>query len=290
MKKLAVYLKLIRVYQWHKNLFVFSGFFVLGNYGNYELLLKSVYAFIMFCLVSSAVYIFNDYRDMESDSLHPLKSRRPLASGTVAVKHALAIAGLIGLISLTGSFLLLGVPALVIISCYLINNFAYSMFLKKYPIIDVFQIGIGFMLRIFAGTAGIGILISEWMILTGFMISLLIGFAKRYAEAVNQTRHEHKREVLQDYSLDTLKAFMIIMASATIITYSLYTLSPRSVELHKTTNLIYTIPFVMFGIFRFLYIVLFYQSGEDPSSQIFQDRQIVITGILWMITYGFMIY
>lgn len=289
MKSIAAYWNLARVYQWHKNLFVLLGFFVLGDYANYELFLKAIYAFTVFCLASSSVYIFNDYRDMESDSLHPLKKKRPLASGIIGVKRALSLSVILCLISLTTSYFL-GTAALVIVCCYLINNLSYSMLFKRYPIIDVFQIGIGFMLRIFAGTTGIGIHISEWMILTGFMISLLIGFAKRYGELFNQSGRENKREVLQDYSLETLRAFMVIMASATIITYSLYTLSPRSIELHNTTNLIYTIPFVIFGIFRFLYIVLFHQSGEDPSSQIFRDRQIVITGILWILTYGFIIY
>jgi len=151
-----------------------------------------------------------------------------------------------------------------------LNNFTYSVFFKKYPIIDVFQVGFGFMLRIFAGTVGIGIYISEWMVLTGFMVSLLIGFSKRFAELSNNPSPQTHREVLQEYSVETLKSFIIIMASATIITYSLYTLSPRSVELHGTTNLIYTTPFVIFGIFRFIYLVLFHQSGDDPSSQIFK--------------------
>lgn len=288
MDKIVQYLKLLRVHQWHKNAFVLLGFFALGDYGNYGLLLKAVMMFAAFCLASSSVYIFNDYHDMEADRGHPLKKNRPLASGTIQAWKALFLAALLCITSISLSFSISS-AALLIIFLYLLNNLTYSVSFKKYPIIDVFQIGLGFMLRIFAGTSGIGIHISEWMILTGFMISLLIGFAKRYAELTcNESTHNH-REVLREYSIETLRSFMIIMASATIITYSLYTLSPRSLELHGTSDLIYTIPFVIFGIFRFLYLVMFHQSGDDPSSQIFRDRPLVITIVLWALTYGFVV-
>jgi 4-hydroxybenzoate polyprenyltransferase len=280
--------KLIRVHQWHKNAFVMLGFFALGDYYNYPLLIKSAVIFIAFCFASSAVYILNDYFDIEADKKHPYKKNRPLASGAIKTGAALLLAAIFFSLCLGISFSVSN-TAFIIIVLYLANNIAYSIALKKYPIIDVFQIGLGFMLRIFAGTAGIGIHISEWMILTGLMISLLIGFAKRFAELdCSDSSHDH-REVLQEYSIDILRSFMIIMASATIITYSLYTLSPRSVELHGTVNLLYTTPFVVFGIFRFLYIVLFHKSGDDPSSQIFKDKQLIITIMLWLLSYGLII-
>lgn len=280
--------RLLRIHQWHKNAFVLLGFFVLGDYDNYALLLKASAAFVAFCLASSSVYIFNDYLDIKADRTHPLKKNRPLASGAIQIKPALLLALVLCLATLFISFHISNM-ALIVISLYLINNVSYSLFLKRYPVIDVFQIGLGFMLRIFAGTTGIGIYISEWMMLTGFMISLLIGFSKRFAELSNTPTPHNHREVLQEYSLEILKSFIIIMAAATIITYSLYTLSPRSIELHGTTNLIYTTPFVIFGIFRFLYLVLFHQSGDDPSSQIFKDKQLVLTVILWALTYSLII-
>ncbi len=281
-------LKLIRVHQWHKNAFVLLGFFVLGDYFNYGLLVSAVLMSAAFCLASSSVYIINDYHDIEADRKHPYKKDRPLASGDVKAGSALLVAVIFCAMSLALSFYV-SLSGLIIVVIYMINNVAYSIKLKSVPIVDVFQIGFGFMLRIFAGTLGVGISISEWMILTGFMISLLIGFAKRFAELTcTESSHNH-REVLQEYSVGTLKSFMTIMASATIITYSLYTLSPRSVELHGTTNLIYTTPLVMFGIFRFLYLVIFHQSGDDPSSQIFRDKQLVFTVVLWALFYGLII-
>lgn len=288
MHKLTELFKLLRIHQWHKNTFVLLGFFVLGDYGNYDLLFKALVAAVTFSLASSSVYIFNDCCDIEADRNHPLKKNRPLAIGTIQTKPAIFLAIILCLTSLIISFYI-SIIALVIISLYLLNNVAYSLFLKKYPIIDVFQIGFGFMLRIFTGTVGIGIYISEWMILTGFMLSLLMGFSKRFIELSNHPTPQNHRKVLQEYSIDTLKFFMIIMASAIIVTYSLYTLSPRSIELHGTTNLIYTTPLVIFGIFRFLYLVLFHQSGEDPSAQIFKDKQLVVTVILWVLTYALII-
>ena len=289
MGNLAEILKLLRIQQWHKNAFVLLGFFVLGDYGNYDLLFKAIIVTVAFCLVSSSMYIFNDYHDIEADRTHSSKKLRPLASGAIGIKTAFFLAVILCLSGLIISFYV-NITALLVISLYVLNNVTYSLILKRYPIIDVFQIGFGFMLRIFAGTAGIGIYISEWMILTGFMVSLLMGFSKRFAELSNNPTPQNHRKVLQEYSPDTLKSFMIIMASATIITYSLYTLSPRSIELHGTTNLIYTTPFVIFGIFRFMYLVLFHQSGEDPSSQIFKDKQLVVTVIIWVLVYGIIIY
>jgi 4-hydroxybenzoate polyprenyltransferase len=289
MDKLRQFLELFRVHQWHKNAFVLLGFLVLGDYSNYALLVRAVIMTVVFCIASSSVYILNDYHDMESDKNHPTKKNRPLASGAISVNTALFLSSLLCIMSVVVSFYV-GIIAVIVISIYLINNLIYSIFLKKYPIIDVFQIGFGFMLRIFAGTEGIGIYISEWMLLTGFMISILIGFSKRYAELLTNPTPQNYRKVLQEYSIETLKSFMIIMATATIVTYSLYTLSPRSIELHGTTNLIYTIPFVIFGIFRFLYLVLYHQCGDDPSSQIFKDKQLLFTVILWALVYGVIIY
>ncbi|RJQ22400.1 MAG: decaprenyl-phosphate phosphoribosyltransferase [Nitrospiraceae bacterium] len=288
MSKFAEFINLLRIRQWHKNAFVFLGFFVLGDYGNYNLLINALSVFGAFCMVSSSVYIINDFRDIASDRNHPLKKNRPLARGTIGVGYALVLAVLLCLSSL---FLasLINTAAVIIISLYVLNNLAYSYYLKRVPIIDVFQIGLGFMLRIFAGTSGIGIYISEWMVITGFEISLLIGYAKRYSELTSGEDAYNQRKVLQEYSNETLKSFMTIMASATIITYSLYTLSARSIEIHGTTNLIYTIPLVIFGIFRFLYMIMFHQTGDDPASQIFRDKQMIVTIVLWAILYGLII-
>ena len=280
--------KLLRIHQWHKNGFVLLGFFLLGEYQNYGLLIKAVLMTLAFCLASSAVYIFNDFCDIESDRKHPIKKNRPLAAGTIRVEAALPLAVLLLISSLAISYFN-GSTSLLVISAYLVNNLLYSVFLKSYPIIDTFQIALGFMLRIFAGTEGIGIVISEWMVITGFMLSLLIGFSKRYAELSNYSDPRNHRKVLQSYSIETLRSFVLVMASSTIVTYALYTVSATSIEQHGTTHLIYTTPIVIFGIFRFLYLVIFNRRGEDPADQVLKDKQLAITCIFWAITYGLII-
>ena len=286
--KLAEYGRLLRIYQWHKNGFVLIGFFALGDYQNLPLLGHALLNTIAFCLASSSVYIFNDFYDIAEDRRHPKKKLRPLAAGTIAVRHALLLSALLA----AGSLVLAydsSTMSLFIIAAYFVNNMLYTLFIKGYPIIDVFLIAFGFMLRIFAGTAGIGIFVSEWLILTGFMVSLLIGFSKRYAELSNNPEPHFHREVLKQYTPDLLKYFVMIMSSASIVTYSLYTVSPRSIELHGSTHLIYTTPIVIFGILRFLNLVFVNQSGEDPAGLVFKDKYLLLTIFAWAITYSLII-
>jgi 4-hydroxybenzoate polyprenyltransferase len=282
--RMSEILKLIRVRQWHKNGFVLLGFFLSGRYGDLHLLIKSAVMTGAFCFASSSVYIFNDYRDVDSDRKHPVKRERPLAKGTVGTREALSISALFLLIGLGLSFFV-GRLGLLFVLAYLVNNLLYSIFLKAYPLIDVFLIAFGFMLRIFAGTIGVGIYLSEWMVITGFMISLLISFSKRYSEFTRLAMAKEHRPVLGHYSEELLRSFIIIMAASTIVTYALYTLSPRSVELHGTTNLIYSTPIVIFGIFRFLHLVMVQGGGEDPTSAVLKDKWLAATFLLWVVSY-----
>lgn len=282
---LSSYLTLLRPHQWHKNGFVLLGFFVLGDYGNFGLLARALVSMVAFCLASSAVYVFNDFRDREADRHHPLKKHRPLAAGTVHPATALVLATLAFGVSMILAFHTGGLT-LLIIGTYVANNLVYSLYSRQIPIVDIFQVAFGFMLRIFAGTVGIGIYISEWMVITGFMLSLFIGFGKRYAELANHHDPQGQRQVLDRYSVEILRIFMNIMAAATIITYALYTLSPRSLELHGTTKLVYTTPIVVFAIFRVLYLIIVEKTGEDPASLVLRDRQLLIAVAIWMVSYG----
>lgn len=265
------------------------GFFLLGDYANLGLLQSSLLATLAFCFASSAVYIFNDFRDVEMDRQHPIKKQRPLPAGTIAINTALLLALILLTLSLWLAFSVSPLT-LLIIGVYLVNNLIYSTFSRQLAIIDVFHIALGFMLRIFAGTIGVGILISEWMVITGFMISLLIGFAKRYAELANTPAPYWQRSVLQFYSKESLRTFVNIMAGATIVTYALYTLSPRSLEIHGSTNLIYTTPLVVFGILRFLHLLFLNSSQDDPVAFFLRDKQLLATILLWFLIYGLLIY
>ncbi|RMD99291.1 MAG: decaprenyl-phosphate phosphoribosyltransferase [Calditrichaeota bacterium] len=281
-------LRLMRWQQWHKNAFVLIGFLALGEYSDFALLARALINTLSFCLVSSAVYIFNDFWDREEDRKHPLKRHRPLAAGTVPLHHAF-ILGAILLVASFGLSMANGKFSVLILATYVANSVVYTLYFKELPILDVFLIAFGFMLRIFSGTLGIGIYVSEWLIITGFMVSLLIGFAKRYAELANHFEAQNHRGVLKNYSLETIKTFVIIMSSATIVTYALYTVSPRPMALHNTHRLIYTTPFVIFGIFRFLHLMFMNQTGEDPANLVITDKYLLFTIFGWLLTYGLMI-
>ena len=286
--KVMNYLCLFRIHHWHKNGFVLLGFFVLGDYDNQDLLIKSILVTLAFALASSSVYIFNDYCDRKSDRRHRIKKKRPLAARTISVANGIIFAVAFLLVSIFISFQI-STLTFIFILAYLGNNFVYSLWLKNSAIIDIFQIGFGFMLRILTGTVGIGIYISEWMVLTGFMVSLFIGFSKRYAELSNNDYSPDQREVLKKYSIEALRTFVIIMATATIMTYALYTLSAHSVAIHGHTNLIYTIPVVIFGIFRYLHLVMNSQSGEDPADLVLRDKQLLLAVVAWDLMYGLII-
>lgn len=281
------YVNLLRIRQWHKNAFVLLGFVALGDYGNIALLSRVLQCALQFALASSAIYIINDFSDREADARHPVKCNRPLAAGTVAIPVALTLAAMLAVLSVIwASTISYTLPLLI--GAYLLNNVLYSIRLKHLPIIEMFQVAIGFMLRILAGTVGVGIAISEWMVLTGFALSLLIGFAKRYAELGAYTNVDQQRHVLRYYSAETLRTFVTIMAAATIMSYALYTLSSRSIELHGHTRLVYTVPLVTFGILRFLYLVEVNGGGEDPASEVLKDRQLLVTLGLWLFAYAYL--
>ncbi len=283
------YLKLIRVHQWHKNAFVLAGFFALGDYTNTRLLTAALINVLAFCFLSSAVYIINDFHDRHADRAHPVKRYRPLASGTVPVAHAFLLAAVLFVAAL-GLGRLNGLVSVLILMSYFVITLAYTFGLKHLPIVDVFLIAFGFILRLLAGTSGIAIEVSEWLLLTGFTASLLIGFVKRYGElAKYQNAHSH-RLVLNRYSPAVLKTYISIMSGCTILLYMFYTVSPHAQALRGSTSLIYTVPFVIFGILRFLHLVFQDMTGDDPSELFMKDRILLITVMLWAVVFGWLAY
>jgi 4-hydroxybenzoate polyprenyltransferase len=173
---------------------------------------------------------------------------------------------------------------LTIVLIYLAINTAYSLRLKQHAVLDVFCIASGFMLRILAGSWGIGIAPSGWMILTGMFITLFLGFAKRRAEWVEAEGEHRRRRVLSAYSQQLLDTFLSITATGTVLSYGLYTLDTRTVALHQTDKLIYTLPFVLFGLFRYLFLLHTRNRGENPSVDVFTDRQIILCGLAFAAT------
>lgn len=274
--------KLMRPHQWVKNIFVFVGFFFSQGWNDPELFIRACLATVSFCLVSSSVYVLNDIFDIEKDRTHVTKKERPLAAGKVTVPVALGLSLILALGGiLLGSYVS---QKLAIILClYATLNIAYSLRLKRVVILDVFCVAIGFMLRILAGTTGLGIPPSKWLLLCGLMLTLYLSFIKRRSETVSLGDHaESHREVLKNYGKPLLDQMITICAAAVILSYSLYTMSPDTIRIHQTEALMYTVPFVIYGIFRSLYLLHHWNSGGDPAHDLLHDKHIQAAVLGWV--------
>lgn len=280
-------IQLLRPHQWLKNGFVLIGLLFGHAWSNAEMRMQALTAFVAFCLISSAVYVMNDILDREADRRHPQKCLRPIASGRVGIGVALALAAVclvVGLGLISGLFGLPASKAPWVFVLYVLMNVAYSLGLKHVVILDVFIIAAGFMLRIFAGTVGIGIVPSHWLVLTGLMLTLFLGFAKRRAEIeVPSTSEQPHRRVLEQYSLPLLDQFITLTAGATVITYSLYTVSEETIALHGTRWLIVTVPCVLYGLLRYLYRLHRRGGGGDPVRELLRDPHLLLVTALWLI-------
>jgi 4-hydroxybenzoate polyprenyltransferase len=277
-------LKLLRPHQWVKNGFVFVGLLFSDVSNDWGLRGRVLLAAAGFCLLSSCVYALNDIFDRRADQAHPLKRRRPLASGAVRTGEALALAIVCAIAGFALGAAAAGRVAVMLVA-YLLLNLAYSAGLKHVAILDVFIIAAGFMLRIFAGTWGVGIVPSQWLLLCGLLLTIFLGFAKRRAELMvsegGGSNDASQRPVLDDYSPALLDTMMAISAAGVIVSYSLYTVSPDTIALHHTDKLIYTLPFVLYGIFRYIFL-LHRHGGEDPASTLLSDAHMLITGVAWL--------
>lgn len=277
-------LKLLRPHQWVKSGFVFVGLLFSHASDSWELGSRVFLAAGGFCLMSSCVYVFNDIFDLQADQAHTLKRNRPLVRGTVGMGQAFALAFICAM-----SGLALGASASAavasILLAYLLLNLAYSAGLKHVVVLDVFIIASGFMLRIFAGTWGVGIAPSQWLMLCGLLLTIFLGFAKRRAELMVRvgagSYGATQRPVLDKYHPALLDALIAISAAGVIVSYGLYTVSPETIELHHTDKLIYTLPFVLYGIFRYVFL-LHQRGGEDPAATLLTDAHMMVTGVAWL--------
>jgi HAD superfamily hydrolase (TIGR01490 family) len=283
------YLRLMRPHQWVKNAFVFIGV-VFGHAWNVpEFMVAALLAAAAFSVVSSAIYIVNDYADRERDRLHPTKRHRPLAAGRVSPRIALGLAAGLALAGATLAFNAGGL-VLAIVAAYALMNLGYSFLLKNIVILDVFVIAAGFLLRILAGTVGIGIAPSKWLLVCGLFLTLFLGFTKRRSELLAVTgEFIIHRKALLSYNPALLDKMIGISAGAALMSYSLYTMSPETVREHGTASLIYTIPFVVYGMFRYLYLLHAKQAGSDTSKDLLRDPHLVITVGCWCLATAILI-
>ncbi len=279
---LTALIKTMRPRQWTKNAFVFAAvvFDRQLSLQNPFPLLHSLVGFILFCFISSSVYIFNDLIDIEADRKHPLKSKRPIASGLLPVP--LAVIALVALLVFTFPVAYLLSPNFLIISIvYLLVNVAYTLWLKHVPLIDVLIIALGFVLRVGAGVTIIQVQrFSPWLYVVTTLLALYIGFGKRRAELtlLNEGAQSHRR-VLDGYNLPLLDQLITIVSSTTLLAYSLYTFSAPNLPANHAMML--TIPFVLYGIFRYLYLIHIKHEGGAPEEILLSDRPLQITVLLW---------
>lgn len=274
-------IKLLRPHQWIKNSFVLAGILFSHAWMQPFFLGRALLMAAAFCAISSATYIVNDAFDRARDRLHPTKKERPLALGVLSLRTAYLAAAFLFLFAI-GVSSAISIGALAIVLGYFLLTLAYSLRFKHVVLLDVFILASGFLLRILAGTIAIGITPSNWLILCGFMLSLFLGFAKRSAELSRDTDASRARAVLSEYSPQLLASLLTITAAATILCYSLYTVSAETLALHGTSNLLYTVPLVAYGIFRTLYLLQRGVFGHDIASEIPRDRHLVLVSLFWI--------
>ncbi|MFC1584206.1 decaprenyl-phosphate phosphoribosyltransferase [Fibrobacterota bacterium] len=283
MKATLAIIELFRPLQWIKNIVVLAAIFFSGMLLQPQYLLPSLTAFILFCLISSAIYCINDIADLVSDREHPIKKRRPLASGRLSTSTAMICSLVLIAVSLSSAFLF-DIKLFMVLGAYFLLNCLYSFFLKTIVLVDIFCIAFAFLLRILAGSWAIDIEPSQWFILCTFMLSLYLGFCKRYSELIVTSTHEIKpRKVLTKYSPIFLQILIGACMSATLITYGLYTVSERTMEVHHTSRFIYSFPIVAFGLFRYTYLILYLKGfGEDTARDLIKDIQLIATVVVYI--------
>ncbi len=285
------YIRLIRPRQWLKNFFVFAPLIFAKELFNPEALYSAIQAFVAFCLTASAIYIINDISDVEADRVHPIKKNRPIASGTVSIGKALIVLSVLLILDILLVFRM-DPKFVIIISAYFVLNVAYSFKLKEVLLLDVFIIAAGFMLRVVGGAYAIDVRVSSWLVLCSLFISLFLGFAKRRGELQQALTSggEIRRKVLLLYRTDFIDQLLTIAAAGTVISYALYTVSARTIDVFGTEKLIYTTVFVIYGVFRYLYLIHTSPTVESPTTAVTSDLPIIVTGLLWIASCIVLIY
>lgn len=275
-------IKTMRPRQWPKNLVIFAALIFDRQLGldHLDATLRTIAGFVIFCMVSGLVYIINDIADIEADRIHPDKRRRPIASGQLPLNIAIVAAVVIFLISIPLAFWLSFGFGIVALS-YLLLNLAYSKWIKHVPLLDVFTIALGFVLRVAAGVMLIQVSrFSPWLYVVTTLGALYLGFGKRRAElALLAGDANSHRRVLEGYTIPLLDQYITIVSATTIIAYSLYTFS--AVNLPDNHVMMLTIPFVIYGVFRYLWLIQVKHSGGAPEDVLLEDRPLQVTIILW---------
>ena len=289
-QKILALIESLRPKQWIKNLFIFAGLLFSLNVLNRPFLFKTILAFFIFCFLSGAVYLLNDLADSEKDSHHPLKCKRPIASGRLPVVYARAAFIFFTIFSLLMAYYL-NLPFFFVALAYFFLQVAYTFYLKNKVILDVFAIAFGFVLRVVAGAVVISVEISSWLLTCTILIALFLGLSKRRHELVTlEGGAKRHRKVLRKYSPYLLDQMISVVTASTVIAYALYTMAEETTTKLETKNLIFTLPFVIYGIFRYLYLIHQKGEGGNPENILVKDKALMINIILWVIVVSIILY
>jgi 4-hydroxybenzoate polyprenyltransferase len=280
----------LRPHQWTKNAVVLAALIFAERLFHGPSVLRASEAFVVFCLLSGAVYLVNDLVDLEGDRHHPVKRLRPLASGALATSAAKAAALGLALLGLGGA-LALGMGFAMVAALYYGAMMAYSLFLKNIVVVDVLVVAMGFVLRALAGAVAIDVAFSQWLLICTLLFALFLALAKRRHELTLLAggAAEHRR-ILGEYSPYLLDQMIAVVTASTVVSYALYTLAPETVARLGTDRLVWTLPFVLYGVLRYLYLVHRREEGGNPSKVLLNDRPILVTVALWAATVVALIY
>jgi decaprenyl-phosphate phosphoribosyltransferase len=288
--RMKYYLILLRPKDWAKNVFLFIPLFFAGEFFNLAKMLDVFWGFVSFCSVASSIYIINDLRDIEDDRKHPVKSKRPIASGEVSIKAAIVISALL----VIGGFLMawfIRDKFLFVIAIYFLINLAYSLGLKNVPILDINILAIGFVLRIKGGSVIAYIPLSEWIIIMVFLLAIFMAIGKRRDDVLLKlSTGNDMRKSIKGYNLEFLNTLLALTTSVIIIAYFMYTMSEEVKYRLGTYRLYYTCFFVMAGLMRYLQLIYVNADSGSPTKILYKDRFIQIVIILWVSSFYSILY
>ena len=284
------YFQLLRTGHWVKNIFLLLPLFFAGDLFNSDKIIRIIWGFFLFSLAASSIYIINDYRDRDKDIQHPIKKFRPLAAGTVSPAFAVILSIAFIVIALIGSYFLEPHFHLIIVAYYILNV-AYSFGFKNIPIVDVFIIAVGFILRVQAGAIVGEVPLSMWLNLMVFLLALFMALGKRRDDVILQSESGiEMRKSIDGYNMEFLNVTITMVCAIILVCYLMYTISPEVDARLRSSRLYYTSSFVFMGISRYLQLIFVKNDSGSPTKIIYKDRFLQITLILWILSFYFLIY
>jgi len=283
-------IKLLRIKHYIKNFFIVIPLFFSGEFSQLDKLLNTTIVFIAFCLVASAVYILNDYLDIENDKLHETKKYRPLAAGTVSTEQAFTVFAFFLLIAGV-LVLMVNMTAALLLLAYFAMNVAYSFHLKNFPLVDINIIAIGFVIRLFVGAVASQIELSQWIVIMTFLLALFLGLAKRRDDVlIFEETGVKARQKIDQYTRQFLDQSLSLLGGVAIVAYLMYVTSPQTIERMASDYLYLNSIFVITGILRYLYRTLVLNDSSSPTRALYTDRVLQLMIVGWVVSFAWVLY